>query len=168
MSNKTVPVSVLLAVLALTIFRSSFAAGDDVHVISESDMKSWWLPAHSNSAPQYPIDALKSGAEGCVAVAFEIHSDGSVSNERVWHSDLTNVWASKQIEQSALLAAHQWQFVPASTNTGRIPVYTYIVHTFTIDNSRDADHRSKCEMSDFPQQVQSMINAAASAKGATQ
>lgn len=47
-------------------------------------------------------------------------------------------------------------------------MYTYIVHTFTIDNLRDADYRSKCEMTDFPQQVQSMINAGANAKGATQ
>lgn len=169
MSNKTNRWGVLFAIAMLAFCSHTLAADDQVQVVSESDLKSFWLPSHDNPPPQYPIDAIKAGAQGCVAVALEIHSDGSVSNVRVWHSDLTNVSARKEIEQSAMLSAIQSHFVPAPGNKEHTPVYTYQIVTFTLGNNagnqrRGNEVKSKCEMTDFPQQVQAMINSTQAGK----
>lgn len=152
----------LITLLATVVCTPLQAADDQVRVVPDSQLKQWWQapPGHPNAPPQYPIDAVKEGVEGCVAVAFEIHADGSVSNERVWHSVLTNVYSKKEVEQASLMAVHNWRFVPSPANTERVPVYTYNVATFTLDNApRESKFRANCEMSDFPQQVQAMIGA---------
>ncbi|WIG56310.1 MAG: Thioredoxin reductase [Rhodanobacteraceae bacterium] len=165
MSNKTNRWGVLFAIAILAFCSHTLAADDQVQVVSESDLKSFWLPSHDNPPPQYPIDAIKAGAQGCVAVALEIHSDGSVSNVRVWHSDLTNVSARKEIEQSAMLSAIQSHFVPAPMNKQRTSVYTYQVVTFSLNTALFMEKlKAKCEMTDFPQQVQAMINSTQAGK----
>ena len=164
-----------LAMCGLIFCGASLAADDQVHIIPESDLKQWWLPLPGSHNPpsQYPIDAIKDGGEGCVAVAFEIHDDGSVSNERVWRSALNDANASVELKQAALLGVHQWRFVPAPANTEHAPVYTYQVVTFTLSNSpvstendkkRMNEIKAKCEMTDFPQQVQATINSAQTGK----
>ena len=179
MSNSNARSYLSVILFAVAICEPLQAADDAVRVVPESDLKSWWQAGESLTPPRYPIDALKSGAEGCVAVAFEIHSDGSVSNERVWRKQLSagTDSALKLLEQSALLAVHQWNYVPAPTNAVRSPVYTYAVITFTLTEGyrsperakiKDAEFKAKCEMPDFPQQVQAMINAGTAAKGGTQ
>lgn len=171
MSNKTKRLCVLAAIAMPAFCVQAQAADNQVQVVSETDLKSFWLQdtAHPNPPPQYPIGAIRSGAEGCVAVALEIHGDGNVSNVRVWHSDLTNVYPRKEVERSAMLAATQWHFVPAPGNKERTPVYTYVVVTFTLGNGVRDQHRenevkAKCKMTDFPQQVQAMINSAQAGK----
>lgn len=170
MSKLTHRLGVLVAIALLAFCFQARAADDQVQVVSESALGSFWLPdpARPKSPPQYPIDALKSGAEGCVAIALEIHGDGSVSNVRVWRSNLTNVSPAKEIERSAMLDVAQWHFVPAPGNKGRTPVYTYQIMTFTIggtgDSRREKEVWAKCEMTDFPQQVQAMINSAQAGK----
>lgn len=170
MSNAKIRSGVLMLVLAMAFCGSLYAADDVVHVIPNSDLEHWWVPppGHPNPPPQYPLDALKAGVEGCVAVAFEIQSDGSVSNVRVWHSDLTNLYPRKEVEQAALIATTRWHFVPAPANTTRAPVYTYEISTFTLSNSplstkSDQQHqkevKAKCEVPDFAQQVKQMISA---------
>ena len=108
-----------------------------------------------------------------MAVAFEIHSDGSVSNERLWRDETLRFHKTKAWEQATLLAVHQWHFEPAPTNASRDPVYTYTTVTFTLSNGskwtqsdkeRDDKNKAKCEMVDFPQQVQAMINSAQAGK----
>jgi len=112
-----------------------------------------------------------------MAVAFEIQSDGSVSNERVWRTTLATSLESKRLERGVLLAMHQSHFVPAPANKNNNPVYTYKIFTYgwipwgSDDHEiqrRGREDEAKCEMKDFPQQVQAMISAAANAKGATQ
>lgn len=173
MSNNTNRFSVLAAIAMLAFCFQSRAADDQVQVVSESNLKSFWLPSRHNPPPQYPIDAVKDGGEGCVAVAFEIHGDGSVSNERVWRSALNDANASGELKEAALFGVHKWHFEPAPANTNRDPVYTYAVVTFTLSNSdkwskydreRNAKNKAKCEMTDFPQQVQAMINSAQTGK----
>lgn len=146
------------------------AAGDQIHVIDESEMQHWWhVPAGSqNPAPPYPIDAIRRGVEGCMVVAFEINRDGSVSNERVWLDKIPQFSGRKAMERAALLAVHQWRFAPVAENTNREAVYTYHTFTYTLSGSSkwttyDQQHEDKlkatCKVPDFPQQVQAMINA---------
>lgn len=167
--------SFLLAALVATACNPLHAADSQIHVVPESELKQWWqAPSpNTNPPPQYPIEAIKSGIEGCMAVAFEIHSDGSVSNERLWRDETPRFHLTKVWEQATLLAVHQWHFEPAATNTNRDSVYTYTVVTYTLSNSeklakydkeRNDKNKAKCEMTDFPQQVQAMINSAQAGK----
>ena len=111
-------------------------------------------------------------------MAFEVHGDGSVSNERAWRSALTGGNSSKELQQIALLGVHRWRFVPAATNASHASVYTYQIVTFTLtgsspkwteyDQQRHDELEAKCNVPDFAQQVQTMMNAASGAKGGTQ
>ena len=164
-----------LIVFTLLVCGLSQATDDHVRVVPESSLSLWWQPdpVTPNQAPKYPLEALQANVEGCVVVAFEIHGDGSVSNERLWRSVFTNVRSDKRIEQASLLALHQWRFIPAVANKGRSSVYTYHIFTYVVsgpqwtanDERRDRELKSKCEISDFAQQVQNMTDAASRAKG---
>jgi hypothetical protein len=72
------------------------------------------------------------------------------------------------------LVLPRWHFVPTATNVQHDPVYTYEVFTHTAilihgygpahdDNRRDKqltdEIKAKCEMTDFPQQVQAFIKS---------
>lgn len=175
--------SFLLVVLVAVVCNPLHAADNQVHVVPDSQLGQWWLatPGHENAPPQYPPNPDQ---EGCVAVAFMIHRDGTVSNERAWHNAWSNTQSGKQYDQLALRAVHQWHFVPAATNATRDPVYTYQIFTYTLtmissmpgvtpmpnhsDRLRAQQHedtiKAKCEMTDFPQQVQAMINSAQTGK----
>ena len=186
MSKVNISLYLSMTVLVMAVCNPLRAADEQVHVIPDSELNQWWqAPPGGNSGPQLPPLAL----DGCIAVAFEIHEDGSVSNERVWHRAWTDTNQGKQFEQAVLQVLPHWHFVPAPANAGHNAVYTYQVFAITmsmISNSmtgtppmptasdrrraerQDDQNKAQCEMSDFPQQVQNMINAAANAKGATQ
>lgn len=171
------------SLVALTMCMSAQAADGQVHVVPDSQLQQWWqvAPGQKNAQPQYPPNP---GQEGCVTVAFMIHSDGTVSNERAWHSEWSDAKSSKQYNQLALQAVHQWHFAPTAANTTRDPVYTYRVFTLTLSlmhsmpgvtsmpnhsdrvraQQRENTINAKCEMTDFPQQVQAMINSAQAGK----
>ncbi|HWG10755.1 MAG TPA: hypothetical protein VN693_04575 [Rhodanobacteraceae bacterium] len=178
MSNKTIRSTVLAAIAVFLFSNQLQAANEQVRVVPASELEQWWkvVPGHD---PELSIDIAQAGVEGCVAVAFEIHGDGRVSNERVWRRALTNIPESKQFEQFALQTMHQRHFIPAPTNTNHDAVYTYQVFTNTLSLLADPmpgappmptasdRHRAErqgeqdeapCKMSDFPQQVQAMIN----------
>ncbi|HWG10757.1 MAG TPA: energy transducer TonB [Rhodanobacteraceae bacterium] len=189
MSRLNISLCLSITVLVMAVCDPLRAADDQVRVVQASALGQWWqaVPGHPNPLPQYPVDALQEGVTGCVAVAFEIHGDGSVSNERIWNSALTHAHSSKQLEQAILQTVHQWRFDPTTTNMGHDPVYTYQTLTFTItepspshwtvnifinkpttvDNRRiepqTDELQAKCEMPDFAQQVQATINAGAQA-----
>ena len=117
-----------------------------------------------------------------MAIAFLIHSDGTVSNERVWRSVWSAFESKNQYNNFFLRVMHQRRFTPAATNEAHDPVYTYQVFTWTLslvpfgvtpkpnsaDQLRAQQHedtiKAKCEITDFPQQVQAMINSAQAGK----
>ena len=175
----------LMMLFAVVICEPLQAADDQVHVISASELDQWWqAAAGGNPEPTYPPLIV----EGCVAVAFEIHGDGSVSNQRVWRSAWTDATLGRQVEQAALQAVPHWRFVPAPANESHDAVYTYHIFTNTLSRidpmpgtspmptasdrhraeRRSDENEAKCEMTDFPQQVEAMINAGTAAKGGTQ
>lgn len=186
MSDRSARPYLLVPILAFAMCEPLQAADDQVHVIPASELNQWWQSAPGgNPEPQYPPLVV----DGCVAVAFEIHSDGSVSNQRVWRSAWTDSNDGRQFEQAVLKILPHWRFVPASTNTDHSAVYTYQVFTHTAsllsepmpgappmptasDRRRAISHQEQaeapCKVSDFPQQVQAMINAGTAAKGGTQ
>ena len=159
---------------------SAHAADGQVHVVPDSQLQQWWqaAPGQENPPPQFPPNPDQ---EGCVAVAFMIHSDGTVSNERVWRSVWSDFQSKNQYNNYYLRVVHQRRFTPAATNEAHDPVYTYLVFTWTTslvpfgtpkpnhtDQLRVRQHedavKAKCEMTDFPQQVQAMINSTQAGK----
>ncbi|HJU25594.1 MAG TPA: TonB family protein [Rhodanobacteraceae bacterium] len=178
----------LMILFAVAVDKPLHAADDQVHVVPASELEQWWhVEPRKDPEPPYPIEAAQTGEAGCIAVAFEVHGDGNVSNERAWRSTLTDSPAGKLLIQGALQAMHQWRFVPAPANAGHDAVYTYHVFTYGLtrldpmpgtnpipnasDRRRadreDYENKAQCEISDFPQQVQAIISAAP-AKGGTQ
>lgn len=157
-----------VAICALIIFHPCFAADEQVRVVPAQEFATWWEddPAAQNPAPTYFEKALRVAVEGCMAVAFLVHSDGSVSNERVWRDTIPAFSWRKDMEQSVLQTVRRWRFIPTSKNETRTPVYSYITFAFTLsdDSLRARSIRSRCRMSDFPQQVQTMINSAQAGK----
>ena len=157
----------LLALLGVAICEPLQAANDQVHVIDADELTQWWQLAPGYGRPHPPApDPSQPTPTGCMAVAFEIHADGSVSNERVWRTTLTNALADKQLERGVMKAVHQLRYVPASANKDGAPVYTYLMFTFEVmlQGSELSDAKlaeAKCAMTDFPQEVQAMTQAAA-------
>jgi len=165
-----------LAICALGVCGSLFAAGDQVRIIPAEELKLWWQsdPASPHSPLPYPTEALKEGIEGCLAVAFEIHTNGGVSNERIWRDTLPQFGSSpffdarKALGQAALLAVHRWHFIPAPANKAHDSVYTYQIVTFTLtgsspkwtdrDQHRHDELEAKCKVPDFTREVEAMIN----------
>ena len=157
------------------------AADGQVRVVPDSQLQQWWHLAQSENPylPSFSPDHLQ---EGCVAIAFMIHSDGTVSNERVWRSVWSDFESRNQYNHFFLRVMHQRRFTPAAANEAHDPVYTYQVFAWTSslaqfggtpkpnhsDQLRARQHedtiKAKCEMTGFPQQVQAMINSAQAGK----
>jgi len=168
-----------MTVLAMVVCSPLHAADEQVHVVDGSELDHWWQidPGHN---PRFESPLHLATDEGCIVVAFEIHGDGNVSNQRVLRSVWTDAQTGRQVERALLRYVPLRRFVATVANAGHDPVYTYQVFTFTaslipqsgadaqLEKQQLNELQSKCEIPDFPQQVQAMINAAANAKGATQ
>lgn len=77
--------------------------------------------------PLYPLEALRSGAEGTVEVEITIGTDGKVQDSRILRS-------VPMLDEAALDAARQWEFVPPP----RVTVTT-IELTFRTRRNRGVD-----------------------------
>ncbi|MBS0432344.1 MAG: hypothetical protein JSS21_08090, partial [Proteobacteria bacterium] len=132
MSNANVRPYLLLMIFAIAACKPLQAADDQVRVVPASELGQWWqvVPGHDPQPPH--LDMAQPLETGCIAVAFEIQGDGSVSNERVWRTTLTDSLAGKRLERGALQAMHQSRFLPAPANKNNSAVYTYYVFTFTL------------------------------------
>src|SRR6185437_8457535 len=178
MSNANAGRCLLVALFVVLISGPLHAADDQVHVVPASELDQWWQLAPGYGPPQSPApDPSQPIPTGCMVIAFEIHSDGSVSNERVWRTTLTNSLQDERVKRGVLRAMHQSRFVPVPANQNESPVYTYKVFTYDWirqgSDDREAERvsretASKCDIPDFPQQVQAMVQAAAKGNGGTQ
>lgn len=157
-----------ITICTMIVFGPTFAADEQVRVVPAKEFATWWQedPAARNPPPAYFEKALRVAAEGCMAVAFLVHSNGSISNERVWLDTIPTFSWREDMEQSVLQAVRRWRFIPASKNKARTPVYSYTTFAFTLsdDSLRARNIRAKCRVPDFPQQVQAMINSAQTGK----
>jgi protein TonB len=75
--------------------------------------------------PVYPQDARDAGIQGVVIIEARIEPDGSVSNTRVLRS-------VPELDQAALDAVTQWQFVPTLLNGQAMPVIMTVTVNFTL------------------------------------
>jgi len=78
--------------------------------------------------PQYTIDAMTARIQGSVIVACIVQADGSVADARIARS-LDPVFG---LDQEAIKAARQWQFLPATRLGTPVPMRVTIEVTFTV------------------------------------
>jgi TonB family protein len=75
--------------------------------------------------PVYPADAQAARVQGVVIVEVRIEPDGTVSNARILRS-------VSMLDQAALEAVLQWQFVPTLLNGQAVPVIMTCTVNFTL------------------------------------
>ena len=75
--------------------------------------------------PVYPADAQAARVQGVVIVEVRIEPDGTVSNARILRS-------IPMLDQAALDAVSQWQFVPTLLNGQAVPVIMTCTVNFTL------------------------------------
>ena len=119
--------SVLMAILPKPALAQTIFAIDD-------DLEKYWL-ADIKVAPDYPMEALRSGTEGCAAVGFFIQPDGSTGNLKVVAIHPSGIFAN-----SALDAAKKFKFVPSEQKPEKIKVLTintFVYQIMTQNDKRD-------------------------------
>lgn len=70
-------------------------------------------PAHPVTEPNYPADAVSTGLEGEIILGFYVNPDGTVDPRSIRATTSSGVPA---IDESAIKAASQWHFLPATEN----------------------------------------------------
>ena len=157
-----------LAIAALAMSATAQTTAENFRIVPEGQLGRWWI-SDRDLAPRYPIEALQTGTEGCISVAFAVHGDGTARPVRV----LREVWSSankdtgKLFEQLVTQSLTQARFSPAPTNKDRLPVYTYLWFTYRVEGSKktEAELQKPCEVPDFIHQTQQgMSDTTASAK----
>jgi TonB family protein len=86
------------------------------------------------SAPKYPINAARQGAEGWTDVSYIIEPDGSVSNVVIENSS-----GQKSFDNATINAMKKWQFKPATENGKPIQQCKNSVRmSYAMDNANGA------------------------------
>jgi len=75
--------------------------------------------------PQHSAEALRARAEGTVTLEALVDEQGRVADARV-------VKSIPLLDQSALDAAKQWEFKPATLNGEPVPVLIQLELNFTL------------------------------------
>jgi periplasmic protein TonB len=78
--------------------------------------------------PQYTADAMRAKVQGTVLLECVVMPDGSVSEVQVVRS-LDSVFG---LDQEAVKAARQWQFMPGTRQGEPVPVFITIELSFTL------------------------------------
>jgi len=75
--------------------------------------------------PVYPQEARDAGIQGVVIIEARVEPDGTVGNARVLRS-------VPELDQAALGAVMQWQFIPTLMNGQPVPVIMTVTVNFTL------------------------------------
>lgn len=140
---------------------TSAASSEAFRIVPQSQLNQWWAN-NNNKPPPFPRDALENHIEGCGAIAFAIHADGTTTPVQLTKSYWTvdNPGISAQFKQILIRYVAQMRFTPAPRNASRTPVLTYIVTTFTIndnDGPKAAAMKKQCAVSNFAQDMQKLL-----------
>jgi len=82
--------------------------------------------------PAYPDQARREGWEGSVRVRFQVLTNGKTENISVETSS-----GFAMLDESAMNAIQQWQFIPAKNQNTNQPVacWTYVTLVFKLNNT---------------------------------
>lgn len=85
-------------------------------------------------SPAYPAEAAKRGIESCVLAVVSISAAGEVTDVRILHADVVNLFDQSVIE--AQRAAH---YLPARKDGNNVPSRILTVANFILESGRRAD-----------------------------
>ncbi|HEX5961191.1 MAG TPA: energy transducer TonB [Rhodanobacteraceae bacterium] len=157
---------------------TSAAPAETFRIIPENQTEQWWVADSKNPAPRYPREAARYGMEGCIAIAFAIHADGSVTPVELLKSAWTvrKPGMSAEFSRRLIHSVAQWRFTPAPQNVSRAPLLTYTVTTFTLfplgepsasaQKTMTARMQAKCAVSNFAQDMQKLFGGPTSSSHA--
>jgi protein TonB len=75
--------------------------------------------------PVYPPEALEARVQGVVIAEVRIEGDGRVSDAKILRS-------IPMLDQAALDAIHQWEFMPTLLNGAPVPMIMTVTVQFTL------------------------------------
>lgn len=80
------------------------------------------------SEPYYPVDMIRSGAEGTVVLSIYILADGRVGDVKLISSS-----GFAKLDQSALREAKKWRFVPGTSDGQPMAMWKQVPVTFRLN-----------------------------------
>jgi len=134
-------------------------AGEAMRTVNEGGIRDQWTLADGMklATPEYPATFAKRGDNVCIALGYQINSDGTTSNFallKAWTSSSgpnepeADFWSS--FAQSGADALAQWRFKPRPDITN--PVSTYTVATMIFMGKKGENGvglRSQCAIADL-------------------
>jgi len=80
------------------------------------------------SEPYYPVDMIRSGAEGTVVLSIYILADGRVGEVKLISSS-----GFAKLDQSALREAKKWRFIPGTSDGKPMAMWKQVPVTFRLN-----------------------------------
>lgn len=140
-------------------------ASDEVQIVDEKDLStSWVLDTKNSSPPRYPVQLLRDGVGGCVAVATLIESDGRVTPRGVMtaQSNAKSDREREALEKAAVDSTAGLRYEPAPSNAARKPTLTYYTVAYAITDSKGSSDvaavKTLCAIADFAATVKAKLD----------
>lgn len=136
------------ALLVFTASNAVAAIGPNIRAVQPDDLTHYWVMTNTSLNVDVPNSGVNLDKPTCSAVTYMIGSDGVtrdiVVRKTVPAGDLAFVAKS---------AVKDMFYEPGADNTGRQPVFTYIIIPFNLPSDPAARKRitNACVLKDFPQ-----------------
>lgn len=136
----------LIAALALA-FSMEASAASNLRAVPPEQLGHYWLMTNTEIDADVPNFGRNLDKPTCAAVTYEIGADG-VTRDIV----VQRVVPAGDLGVVARSAVANLHYAPASGNSAREPVFTYIIMPFNLppDPATRAKITAACKLADFP------------------
>lgn len=140
----------MLAIAALALPLAAFAASN-IRAVQPGQLDHYWLMTNTEIDADVPNFGRNLDKPTCAAVTYEIGADG-VTRDIV----VRRVVPVGDLAKVALSAVADLHYAPASGNSAREPVFTYIIMPFNLppDPATRVKITAACKLADFPKRYQ--------------
>jgi hypothetical protein len=137
---------VLIAALALA-FSVETSAASSLRAVPPEQLDHYWWMTNTEIDADVPNFGRNLDKPTCAAVTYEIGADGKTRGINV-----QRVVPAGDLAMVAKSAVADLRYTPASGNSAREPVFTYIIMPFNLppDPATRAKITAACKLSDFP------------------
>jgi hypothetical protein len=126
---------------------SAASAGSNIRAVPPEQLDHYWLMTNTEIEADVPNFGRNLDKPTCAAVTYEIGADGVTRDINV-----RRVVPAGDLAMVAKSAVGDLHYAPASDNSAREPVFTYIVMPFNLppDPATRARITAACKLADFP------------------
>lgn len=140
---------IALALLLGSVLASASAASaaSNLRAVPPEQLDHYWLMTNTEIDADVPNFGRNLDKPTCAAVTYEIGADGVTRNITV-----RRVVPAGDLALVAKSAVADLHYAPASGNSAREPVFTYIIMPFNLppDPATRAKITAACKLADFP------------------